>query len=172
MSTPSDNPARVADDLAKATGKAQRDVKAAADQMTAASSSALNAGLDTANETSSHAASLAQPAADQAAQALEQSGQRLQTVTAVGVEAIGRLREISMEWVAVAQQGAERSLERMQALTGARSPQDLMAAQRNLLWGGLEDLAAAQQRIAQLTLSLWEDNAKRLTPASRELVAA
>lgn len=81
------------------------------------------------------------------------------------------LQAVTEEWAACARMATERALDRMNVLSQARNPADLIGAHRDLVWGGVEDLLTAQQRIAQAAMTLMTNSVQRMAGAQLRLAA-
>jgi hypothetical protein len=77
------------------------------------------------------------------------------------------LQEMSGEWMSLVQAGAQRSVERLTAILQARSPGDFVTAHSSFVRGNFENLIDAQERVAQLSLRVMDEAAKRLTAEAR-----
>lgn len=133
---------------------------------------AAETAADAARTTSAQAGEMLSAGADnwtaQAGRMAEQSQQGMLAVADYGRTVAESVQAIAGEWAEFARSGAERNLERMNALFNARSPADLANAQRDLLWGGMQDLMATQERVRRISMRMVAPAADRLGAGAPE----
>jgi phasin family protein len=72
----------------------------------------------------------------------------------------GGMQTISREWMHLAGERLERNVARMEGLMRCRTPQELMAAQYELLNDNLAALLTSSRRIAEMSVQVAEDAAQ------------
>ena len=104
---------------------------------------------------------------DTAEQATEQVSRNMECILQSGVILTDGMRNVSREWMEFAQKGMRHTLDRVQALTQSRSPQELMAAQSDLVRHNLEDFVHSTRRIAEISLRTAEEAARKIGESPR-----
>src|SRR5262249_34458731 len=91
---------------------------------------------------------------ENAQQASEQSSRTLESIVQSGTILAGGLQSISREWLDFARKAMEQNLHRVEAFTSARSPQEILAAQSDLVRDNLEDFVQSTRRIAEISMQM------------------
>jgi hypothetical protein len=99
-------------------------------------------------------------AGENARQTAHQSARNVETILQSGAILADGVQTISREWLAFVQNGAERNMDRFEALTGCRSAQEFIAAQTDLLRDHLEDFLQTTKRIAEVSTKMVDDAAQ------------
>ena len=104
---------------------------------------------------------------DTAQQATEQLSRNMECILQSGTILADGMQNVSREWMEFAQKGMRHTLDRVQALTQSRSPQELMAAQSDLVRHNLEDFVHSTRRIAEISLRTAEEAARKIGESPR-----
>src|SRR5262245_9815927 len=103
---------------------------------------------------------------ESAQQASEQSSRNLESIVQSGTILAGGLQSISREWLDFARKSMEQNLHRVDALASARSPQEILAAQSDLMRDSLEDFVQSTRRMAEISLQTADEAVRRMSDAS------
>lgn len=152
------------------------------DAVDAAADKVADAGrvaADTATRTARDMAQAGREAGERGAQAMRDGAEHMADQSSAALSAgadysrsmAQGVQTIAAEWIACGRTLAERTVERMAALTKARDPFDLMGAQRDLIAGGLQDVLSMQQRLGAVSLDVMTGAAQRAARAPAALAA-
>ena len=133
--------------------------------------STLNMAVQVAERSVDQFASVFGFSGREAQEAAQQSSQNLQAIAECTTVLAQGVQDISREWLDWAQKRMQRQLEGLDALLRSRTPQDLIAAQSDLLRGNLELLLDSSRRIAETSVHVAEEAGMKIT-AHAESTAA
>jgi len=103
---------------------------------------------------------------ENAGQAAEQSSRNLECIVQSGTICAGGMQSISREMLEFARTRMEHNLRRFDALAKCRTPQEILAAQTDLLRDNLEDLVQSTRRIAEISMQTADEAARRMSDMS------
>jgi phasin family protein len=103
---------------------------------------------------------------ESAQQAAEQSSRNLEAIVHSGTILAGGMQSISREWLDFARKRVEQNLHRADALANCRTPQEIMAAHSDFMRDNLEDFVHSTRRIAEISMQMAEEAARRMSDAS------
>jgi phasin family protein len=101
-----------------------------------------------------------------AQQATQQSARNLESIVQSGTILAGGIQNISREWLAFMQKRMQQNLRRVDALASSRTPQELLAVQSELVRDHLEDFVQSARRVAELSVQMAEEAARKMTDTS------
>jgi hypothetical protein len=96
-------------------------------------------------------------------EAIQQCSRGVEAIVECGIVLIRGVQDISGEWSGWAHERHLRYLNSFDALLRSRTPQDLIAAQSDLMGGNLELFLDKSRRVAERSLRLAEEVAQRVT---------
>ena len=99
-------------------------------------------------------------------QASEQSSRNLESIVQSGTIIAGGLQSISREWFDFARKSMEQNLHWVDAFARARSPQEIVAAQSDLIRDNLEDFVQSTRRMAEISLQMADEAVRRMSDTS------
>ena len=99
-------------------------------------------------------------------QATEQSSRNLESIVQSGTILAGGMQSISRELFNFARKRVEQNLHRVDALASCRSPQEILAAQSDLVRDNLEDRVQSTRRIAEISMQMADEAVRRMSDAS------
>src|SRR5919199_6164374 len=102
---------------------------------------------------------------------VRQSSHDIQAIAECTTVLAQGIQDISREWLDWAQKRMQRQLEGFDAVLRSRTPQDLIAAQSDLVRGNLELLLDTSRRVAERSRQLAEEAGMKIT-AQAESTAA
>lgn len=105
-------------------------------------------------------------AGEGAEQAAEQSSRNLECIVQSGTIFAGGMQSISREMFDFARTRVEQNLRRADALANCRTPQEILAAQTDLVRDNLEDLVQSTRRIAEISMQTADEAARRMSDMS------
>src|SRR5919199_4126210 len=108
---------------------------------------------------------------DTVGETVQQSSQNIQAIAECTTVLAQGVQDISREWLDWAQKRMQRQLEGFDAVLRSRTPQDLIAAQSDLVRGNLELLLDTSRRVAERSRQLAEEAGMKIT-AQAESTAA
>jgi phasin family protein len=100
---------------------------------------------------------------DRAEQAAEQSSRNLECIVQSGTILAGGMQNITREMFELASKRVEQNLHRINALASARTPQEILAAQSDLVRDNLEDFVQNARRISEMTMQIADEAARRIS---------
>ena len=100
---------------------------------------------------------------EKAHQATEQSSRNINAIVHSSRAYADALQSISRELSSFCRERLDRNIERMNALMGSRSPQELIAAQSDLLRDNFEGILQSSRRVAQASAGVTEEATHRVT---------
>jgi phasin family protein len=103
---------------------------------------------------------------ERAEQATEQSTQNAQLIMQSSTIIADSMQSLSRELLELTQKQMEQNLHRMDAVISARSPQEWLAAQSELLRNNLESFMQSTRRISEISIQMADDASKRMNDAS------
>ena len=107
----------------------------------------------------------------EANEAVQQCSQNAQAVAECTTVLAQGVQDISREWLDWAQKRMLRQLEGFDALLRSRTPQELIAAQSDIVRGNLELMLDTSRRIAERSLKLAEEAAQKVTVEAEDTAA-
>ena len=103
---------------------------------------------------------------ENAHQATEQSLRNTESIVQSGtILAIG-MQTLSREWVEFAQKTMEQNLQRVDALVNAKTPQDLLAVQSDLVRANLENFVQKARHLAEISMQVADEAARKMSDAA------
>lgn len=101
-----------------------------------------------------------------AQQATEQSSRNLESIVQSGTILAGGMQSISRELFDFTRKRMEQNLHRADALLSCRTPQEILAAQSDLVRDNLEHFVESMRRIAEISVQMTEEASRRMSEAS------
>jgi len=101
-------------------------------------------------------------AGENARQATQQSARNAEAIVESGTIIAGGMQIISRELVEFARKRMEQNLQLAEAVLGARTPQEFIAAQSNLVRQNLEDFVQSTRRVAEISIEMADEAAHRI----------
>jgi phasin family protein len=98
--------------------------------------------------------------------ATQQSSRNLESIVQSGTILASGMQNISREWFEFARKRMQENLNRADALVNCRTPQELMAAQSDLLRDNLENFVQSTRRIAEISMQTADEAVRKMTDAS------
>jgi phasin family protein len=106
---------------------------------------------------------------------LSENGQELAREASRNIEAVSEcsaillrgFQEISREWLNLAQHQFQRNLEGVQALASCRGPQEIVAAQTDLVRNNIEEVVQNTRRISETSARVANEAAETFTRSRR-----
>ena len=98
--------------------------------------------------------------------ASQQSSRNLESIVQSGTILASGMQNISREWFEFARKRMQENLNRADALASCRTPQELMAAQSDLLRDNLENFVQSTRRIAEISMQTADEAVRKMTDAS------
>ena len=156
---------------AQALDRRVRDAAPAAARSAEASAAAARTGVETAQVGYGLAAQAARQTADQFARlygasgdragpGIEQSARDAEALMQCGTVLARGAQELSREWLSFVQEQSRRNLAGFNAMLRSRTPQDLVAAQGDLVRRSLEDLLSRSVRISERSAEIATEAAR------------
>jgi hypothetical protein len=103
---------------------------------------------------------------ESAQQATEASSRNLESIVHSATILAGGLQSISREWLDFARKRVEQNMHRFDALATSRTPQEILAAQSDLMRDNLEDFVQSTRRVAEISMQMADEAARRMSDAS------
>jgi phasin family protein len=97
-----------------------------------------------------------------AQEAMQQSRRNMESLAQSGTVFAAGVQRISRELVELTRKRLEQNLQRADAFMSCRTPQDLIAAQTDLMRENLEHFVQSTRRIAELSMQMADEAARRL----------
>ena len=160
---------------AQALDRRVREAAAAAARSAEASADVARTGVETAQRTAQVGYGLAAQAArqtadqfarlygasgDRAGPGIEQSARDAEALMQCGTVLARGAQELSREWLSFVQEQSRRNLAGFNAMLRSRTPQDLVAAQGDLVRRSLEDLLSRSVRISERSAEIATEAAR------------
>jgi hypothetical protein len=98
-----------------------------------------------------------------ARQATEQSSRNIDAIVQSSRAYADALQSVSRELSSFCRERLDRNIERMNALMRSRTPQELIAAQSDLLRDNLEGILQSGRRVAEASVGVTDETTHRLT---------
>jgi phasin family protein len=98
--------------------------------------------------------------------AAQQSSRNLESIVQSGTILASGMQNISREWVDFARKRMQQNLNHADALANCRTPQELWAAQSDLVRDNLEDLVQSTRRIAELSMQMADEAVRKMGDSS------
>ena len=108
---------------------------------------------------------------ERAEEAARQSSRNIEAIAECSTVLAQGLQDISRQWLDWAQDRVQQQIEGATALLRCRSPQDLFAVQSDLLRGNLELFLDSSRRIAERSVQLTEEAARKVTAEAENATA-
>ena len=105
-------------------------------------------------------------AGENAQQATQQSARNAEAIVELGTIIAGGMQIISRELIEFARKRMEQNLQLADAVMGCRTPQEFIAAQTNLVRDNLEDFVQSTRRIAEISMEMADEAARRISNTS------
>jgi phasin family protein len=105
-------------------------------------------------------------AGENTGQAAEQSSRNFECIVQSGTIFAGGMNSVSREMLEFAQTRIEQNLRRLETLANCRTPQEMLAAQTDLVRDNLEDLVQSTRRIAEISMQTADEAARRMSDMS------
>lgn len=105
---------------------------------------------------------------EEAQQATERSARNAQTILYTSTAAAKVMGGMSREYFAFVRQQIEKSMDGMNELWGCRTPQDVAAVQSELVRETVGSALESSRRIADMSLKMADDAARRINQAMEE----
>ena len=102
---------------------------------------------------------------EKAQQATEQSSRNIDAIVQSSRAYADALQSISRELSTFCRERLDRNMETMNALMRSRTPQELIAAQSDLLRDNLEGALQSSKRVAEASVCITDETTRRLTKA-------
>jgi hypothetical protein len=103
---------------------------------------------------------------ERAEQAAAQSSRNLECIVQSGTVIAGAMQNISREMFDFARKRVEQNLRRVDALADCRTPQEILAAQSDLVRDNLEDFVQSSRRISEISMEMADEAARRMSDLS------
>lgn len=103
---------------------------------------------------------------EEAQQAAQRSSVNLDAVIGSSAAIAEAMQKISREWMEFAQSRLEQNLERFQALTRCRTPQDFAAVQSEVVRDNLEGFVQSARRTAEISARMADDAMRKLAESA------
>jgi hypothetical protein len=100
---------------------------------------------------------------EKAHQATEQSSRNIDAIVHSSRAYADALQSISRELSSFCRERLDRNMEKMNALMCSRTPQELIAAQSDLLRDNLEGILQSSRRVAEASVGVTDETTRRLT---------
>ena len=100
---------------------------------------------------------------EKAQQAAEQSSRNIDAIVQSSRAYADALQSISRELSSFCRERVDRNMEKMNALMHSRTPQELIAAQSDLLRDNLEGALQSGRRVAEASVGVADETTRRLT---------
>ena len=98
--------------------------------------------------------------------ATQQSSRNLESIVQSGTILANGMQTISREWFQFARKRMQENLNRADALVSCRTPQELLAAQSDLLRDNLENFVQSTRRMAEISMQTADEAVRKMTDAS------
>jgi phasin family protein len=105
-------------------------------------------------------------AGESAQQTTHQSSRNLESIVQSGTILAGGMQNISRELFDFTRKRIEQNMRSADALVSCRSPQEMLAAQSDFLRDNLEDFVQSTRRIAEISMQMADEAARRMSDAS------
>jgi len=99
---------------------------------------------------------------EKAQQATEQSSRNIDAIVQSSRAYADALQSITRELSSFCREQLDRNMERMNGLMHSRSPQELIAAQSDLVRDNLEGILQSSRRVAQASVDVTDETTRRL----------
>ena len=103
---------------------------------------------------------------ERAEQAATQSSRNLESIVQSGTVIAGAMQNISREMFEFTRKRVEQNLHRVDALINCRTPQEILAAQSDLMRDNLEDFVQSTRRISEISMEMADEAARRMSDLS------
>jgi hypothetical protein len=103
---------------------------------------------------------------ERAEQAAAQSSRNLECFVQSGTVIAGAMQNISREMFDFARKRVEQNLQRVDELANCRTPQEMLAAQSDLMRDNLEDFVQSTRRISEISMEMADEAARRMSDLS------
>jgi phasin family protein len=100
---------------------------------------------------------------ERAEQAAEQSSRNVECIVQSGTILAGGMQNITREMFELASKRVEHNLHRIDALANCRTPQEILAAQSDLVRDNLEEFVQNARRISEMTMQMADEAARRIS---------
>jgi phasin family protein len=100
---------------------------------------------------------------EEAEKAMRQSSRNLQAIAQSGSVFAQGAQEVSREYVDLMRKSAARNLDWLNALGRCRSPQELVAAQSEIVRDNMRDVLEATRRMAEASVRLTDEATQKMT---------
>jgi phasin family protein len=104
---------------------------------------------------------------ENANQATQQSAQNAEAILHSSTIIAGGMQNISRELLEFARKRMAQNLQMADAVMGCRTPQEFIAAQSNLVRDNLEDFVRSTRRIAEISMQMADEAARRISNTSQ-----
>ena len=125
--------------------------------------SGLDMALHFADRSSSQIARSMGLTDEKAQQATEQSSRNIDAIVQSSRAYADALQSISRELSSFCQERLDRNMEKMNVLMRSRTPQELIAAQSDLLRDNLEGILQSSRRVAEASVGVTDDDRRVMT---------
>lgn len=98
----------------------------------------------------------------------QQSSRTIEVMTQCGTVLSRGMQDIARAWMGVAQAGLQHQLEGFQALARARSPQEFVTVQTDLVRSNVETVLNGSRRVAELSAQMAEETAQTVAGQVQE----
>jgi phasin family protein len=96
----------------------------------------------------------------------QQSARNLESIVQSGTILAGGVQNISREWMEFARKRVRQNLQHFDALANCRTPHELVAAHSDLLRDNLEDFVNSARRVAEISVQMADEAARKMTDTS------
>lgn len=103
---------------------------------------------------------------ERAGQAAQQSSRNMESIVQSGMILAGGMQNISREMLDLARNSLEKNLHRLDVLASSRTPQELFAAQSDLMRDTLEDFVQSTRRISEISMQMADEASRRISDLS------
>jgi phasin family protein len=104
---------------------------------------------------------------ENAHQAAQQSARNAEAIMQSSTIIAGGMQSISRELLEFARKRMAQNLQMADAVMGCRTPQEFIAAQSNLVRDNLEDFVQSTRRIAEISMQMADEAARRVSNTSQ-----
>jgi phasin family protein len=99
---------------------------------------------------------------ERAEQAAKQSSRNVECIIQSGTIIAGGMQNISREMFEFARKRMEQNIHQMDALVNCRTPQELLAAQSDMVRDNLESFVAGTRRVSQISMQMADEAARTM----------
>ena len=103
---------------------------------------------------------------ENAQHAAQQSSRNLETIVQSGTILASGMQNMLREWLDFARKRTEQNFSRFDTLLSCRTPQELLAAQSDMVRDNLEDFVQSTKRVADISVQMADEALRKMTDSS------